>query len=151
MVCTSFSTKGVAGSLGRHAFQEAMTRSETLDGLPMTVVDIFRTIDKSPKSTSPERFWLDPQRGGMIFRKEYFLVSNPQQAVGASEVIAAARTPQGLWYPTTVRHIGNSVSLEDNSRSDWYDRYYLEFDAEIPDNLFKGESVDTKNFWTEAK
>ena len=129
----------------------AETRSENLNGVSMTVVDIFRTFDKSPKSTSPERFWLDPQRGGMIVRKEYFLLSDPDHAAGASEVVAAARTPQGLWYPTTVRHIGNSISMEDNSRSDWYDRYYLEFDTEIPDELFQGESVDPKNFWTTAK
>lgn len=30
MVCTSFSTKGVAGSLGRHAFQEAMSNAFSL-------------------------------------------------------------------------------------------------------------------------
>ncbi|MBS0265448.1 MAG: hypothetical protein JSS02_26175 [Planctomycetes bacterium] len=129
----------------------AETRMDTLDDLPMTVVDIFRTLNKSPKSTSPERFWLDPQRGSMIVRKEYFLAADPQQAVGISEVVAAARTPQGLWYPKTVRHIGNSVSLEDNSRSDWYDRYYLEFTDDIPDHLFQGEAVDPKNFWTVVK
>jgi len=129
----------------------AETRSEKLDNLPMTVVDIFRTSEKSPKSISPDRYWLDPQRGSMIVRKEQYLVSNPEQAIGASEVVTAARTPQGLWYPTTVRQIGNSISFEDNSRSDWYDRYYLEFNTEIPDELFKGESVDTKNFWTQDK
>jgi hypothetical protein len=47
--------------------------------------------------------------------------------------------------------IGNTVSLEDNSRSDSYVRYYLEFDSDIPDELFSAESVDAKSFWTESE
>jgi hypothetical protein len=129
----------------------AETRSEKLNDVPMTVVDIFRTFDRSPKTISPDRYWLDPQRGNMIVRKDHFLVPDPEHSVNPSEVVTAARTPQGLWYPTTVREIGSSVSLEDGSRGDWYCRYYLEFDTDIPDELFKGESVDTKNFWTQAK
>jgi hypothetical protein len=50
-----------------------------------------------------------------------------------------------------VRLIGNTVSLEDGSRSDSYVRYYLEFDTPIPDELFDAGSVDAKDFWTEAK
>jgi hypothetical protein len=129
----------------------AETRSERLDNIPMTLVDIINTRDLAPNSTSLERYWLDPQRGNMIVRREQFRVSKPDEAIGASDVVSAARTPQGLWYPTTVRQIGSSISLEDHSRSDWYDRYYLEFNTEIPDELFNAESVDTKNFWTQAK
>lgn len=127
------------------------TRTDILNEVPMTVVDILRPFDKSPKSISPERYWLDPQRGGMIVRMEWFLAANPGQSTGATEVTSAARTRQGLWYPTTVRHIGNSISLEDGSRSDWYDRYYLEFDTDIPDELFRGEAVDPKSFWSVVK
>jgi hypothetical protein len=50
-----------------------------------------------------------------------------------------------------VRLIGNTVSLEDGSRSDSYVRYYLEFNAPIPDELFNAESVDVKDFWTQSK
>lgn len=128
----------------------AETRSEELNGIPMTVVDLFRTTGKSPKSFSPDRYWLDPQRGFLMVRKDHFLASNPEATVNPSEVLTTARTPQGLWYPTTVRHIGSSISLEDNSRSDWYDRYYLEFPVNLPEELFRGELVDTKNFWTQA-
>jgi hypothetical protein len=116
-----------------------------------TLVDIIKTANVTPKSTSPQRYWLDPQRGNLMVRKEQFLVSKPDESVGASEVLSAARTPQGLWYPTAVRLIGNSVSIEDNTRSDTYVRYYLEFDAEIPDELFQAEAVDEKDFWTKAK
>ena len=129
----------------------ADTRQVDLDKLPRTLVDIIKTSNIAPKSISPERYWLDPQRGNLIVRKEQFLASKPEQSVGASEVLTAARTPQGLWYPTAVRLIGNTVSLEDNSRGDTYVRYYLEFDAEIPDELFCAEAVDEKDFWTKAK
>ena len=129
----------------------AETRQVELDKQPMTLVDIIKTGNVSPKSTSPQRYWLDPQRGNLMVRKEQFLVSKPDETAGASEVLSAARTPQGLWYPTAVRLIGNSVSLEDNTRSDTYIRYYLEFDTDIPDELFQAEAVDEKEFWTKAK
>jgi hypothetical protein len=129
----------------------ADTRQVELDKLPMTLVDIIKTSEIAPKSITPERFWLDPQRSDLIVRKEQFLASKPDEPAGASEVVSAARTPQGLWYPTTVRLIGNTVSLEDNSRGDTYIRYYLEFDVDIADDLFSAESVDEKDFWTRAK
>jgi hypothetical protein len=129
----------------------AETRQVELDKLPMTLVDLIKTSEVSPKSITPERFWLDPQRGILIVRKEQFLASKPGESAGASEVLSAARTPQGLWYPTAVRLIGNSVSIEDNTRSDTYVRYYLEFDADIPDELFQAEEVDEKDFWTKGK
>ena len=129
----------------------ADTRQVELNKLPMTLVDIIKTSEVSPKSITPERFWLDPQRGSLIVRKEQFLASKPDESAGASEVLSAARTPQGLWYPTAVRLIGNSVSLEDNTRSDTYIRYYLEFETDIPDELFQAETVNEKDFWTKAK
>jgi hypothetical protein len=129
----------------------AETRPVELDKQPLTLVDLIKTSEVAPKSITPERFWLDPQRGNLIVRKEQFLASKPDESAGASEVLSAARTPQGLWYPTAVRLIGNSVSLEDNTRSDTYIRYYLEFDADIPDELFQAEAVNEKEFWTKAK
>jgi len=129
----------------------ADTRPAELDKLPMTLVDIISTSNVSPKTITPERYWLDPQRGNLMVRKEQFLASKPDEPAGASEVLSAARTPQGLWYPTAVRLIGNTVSLEDNTRSDTYVRYYLEFDADIPDELFNAEAVDEMDFWTKAK
>ncbi|MBC7851943.1 MAG: hypothetical protein IAF94_00760, partial [Pirellulaceae bacterium] len=129
----------------------ADSRQVELNFLPMTLVDIIMTSNVSPKSTSPQRYWLDPQRGNLMVRKEHFLVSEPDEAAGASEVLSAARTPQGLWYPTAVRLIGNSISLEDNTRSDTFVRYYLEFDGEIPKEQFRAEAVNEKDFWTKAK
>jgi hypothetical protein len=84
----------------------------------------------------------------MMVRKELYRVSKPDQPEGASEVVTSVRTPQGLSYPTMVRIIGNAISLEDNSRSDTYIRYYLQFQVEIPDKLFDAEAVDLKKFWT---
>lgn len=115
---------------------------------PLTLVDIIQTWSRHPKDISPRRFWLDANRSHMMVRKELYRVSKPDQPEGASEVVTSARTPQGLSYPTMVRMIGNAISLEDNSRSDTYIRYYLEFQVEIPDRLFDAEAVDLKKFWT---
>jgi hypothetical protein len=138
-------------SLGASFGYRAETRAEKLDDVRTNVVDIIRTFNVSPNTISPRRYWLDPQRGNMMVRKELFRVANPNQATGASEVVTSARTPTGLSYPTMVRLIGNTVSLEDGSRSDSYVRYYLEFDTPIPDELFHAESVSVKDFWTQSK
>jgi len=127
----------------------AEVRTVEEKGRPLTRVDIIKTSRGRPKDISPRRFWLDVNRSHMMVRKELYWVSKPDQPEGASEVVASARTPQGLSYPTTVREIGNAISLEDNSRSDTYVRYYLEFEVEIPDKLFDGEAVDVKKFWTQ--
>ena len=87
----------------------------------------------------------------MIVRKEWFKVSQPNTTTGASEVVEATTTPQGLWYPTVIRNIGNSYILEDGIRGDTYHRYFLEFDAELPEELFDPKSVDLNNFWTQTR
>jgi hypothetical protein len=125
----------------------AETRAVTLDKLPMTLVEIVNTRHVSQNSISGERFWLDPKRGHMMVRKEQFHAAESDKSVGTSEVLRAARTPQGLWFPTTVRQIGNTISPE-GDRHDSYLRYYLEFNTAIPDELFNAESVDAKSFWT---
>jgi hypothetical protein len=128
----------------------AETRTVVRDELPLTQVEILNTWNSDPDSASPRRFWFDPQRSKMIVRKEHFRLSQPDVPIEASEVLSAEKTPQGLWYPTCVRLIDNSVSREDNSRSDSFIRYFLEFDTAIPDDLFQADAVNLKNVWTHA-
>lgn len=127
----------------------AQTIEAALDGIPMTRVDIRQSFGASPTSII-NRYWLDANRGNMEVRKEWFRSSEPDQ-VRATEVFTADRTPQGLWYPSTLRDINGATSMETGARSDYYQRYYLEFDVEMPDVLFSGEAVDLKNFWTQFK
>ena len=127
----------------------ADTIEAKLDGISMTRVDIRESFGASPKSLV-SRYWLDPSRDSMEVRKEWFPISQPDQ-VRSSEVFTAARTPQGLWYPTTLRDINAAISIETGVRSDRYTHYYLEFDVDMPDELFSGEGVDLKNFWTQFK
>ncbi len=119
-----------------------------LDGEPRLRVDL---INRWSKEVDRRRYWLDPQRGNLIVRKEFFRGAEPAAATGISEVVEAAQTPQGLWYPTTMRMPGNSVSLEDGTRSDTYVRYYLDFDADIPDELFDAGAVNLNHPWTVVK
>ena len=128
-------------------------RAETLETklgeIPMTRVEIRETYGASPKSPI-NRYWLDPARDNMEVRKESFPMSQPDQVRG-TEVFTAARSPQGLWYPTTLRDIKGATSIETGVSSDWFLRYYLEFDVKMPDELFSGEAVDLNNFWTQFK
>lgn len=46
-----------------------------------------------------------------------------------------ALSPSGLWYPGLVRFVQNAI-LSDGIRSDTYIRFYVDFEAEVPDELF---------------
>jgi hypothetical protein len=128
------------------------TRSVKLDDQPMGFVEGLEKplFERAPKDNG-YRFWLDPRRGNMIVRKEWFQSSQSNTPTGTSVVLDAAVTAQGLWYPTIIRDIGNTVSLEDGSRGDTYRRYFIEVGSEIADELFNPELVDEKNFWTQSK
>ena len=54
---------------------------------------------------------------------------------GLVEMKQLTLSPSGLWYPVVVRHVKN-VHNNNGRSEDSYTRYYLDFDAEIPDTLF---------------
>ncbi|MCY2964298.1 MAG: hypothetical protein NT069_11800 [Planctomycetota bacterium] len=119
--------------------------------LTATQVRVQVTGNAQPNTVSPQLYWLDHQRGDVMVRKEHYRTSEPNVPFAVSEIASAKQTPQGLWYPSTVRLVGNSVSLDDNSRSDSFVRYYLDFEADTPDEMFRAESIDVKNFWWEQR
>ena len=135
-------------ALGASLGFRAETSAATLDGKELTMVDIIQTMNRAPKATSPRRYFLDPQHGQMMVRKEYFFVQDPKTPTGVSEVVTSALTPRGLWYPTAIRILQNSVNMETGARSDSHIRYYLDFDATIADELFDPQRVDVNNIWT---
>ncbi len=46
-------------------------------------------------------------------------------------------SPSGLSYPVVVRQVENVVPLGTGGKSDTYLRFYVDFDAEVPDELFE--------------
>ena len=53
------------------------------------------------------------------------------------------QSPEGFWYPTVVRQKTVTGSNEDNDDSwDRVYRYFLDFEAEIPDSLFEPKTSE---------
>jgi hypothetical protein len=83
------------------------------------------------------RYWVDPARSYVLRQVQWLRTSQPEELPnGVVEMRDLALSPSGLWYPGVVRVVQNSVSLEDGKVSDTYYRYYVDFAAEIPDDLF---------------
>ncbi|MCH7688228.1 MAG: hypothetical protein IH899_16355 [Planctomycetes bacterium] len=82
------------------------------------------------------RYWIDPKRNHLVMRWEQTQLKN-----GAEEIEMAysfrnlKKSPQGYWYPTRI-HRENAIRFMDGTTSDYIWDYYLDFKAEIPDNLF---------------
>lgn len=83
------------------------------------------------------RYWADPARGYVVEQAIWLQVgiraSSPKGKVALNEM---ALTPNGFWYPTIVRRFQNTHNLSDGTTSDTYVRFYLDFECEIPDELF---------------
>jgi hypothetical protein len=88
--------------------------------------------------TIGQRVWVDPARGYLVLRNETLEGAAEKPEVSqAIEVTDLAQSPSGRWYPTRLRAVGGSVSLETGRKTDYYINYYLDFDAEFPDELFE--------------
>lgn len=89
-----------------------------------------------------QRFWVDPARSYLVVRREYLRNHNGVlRTDGVLEVVQSAVSPQGFWYPTVVRSPDSSIHMETGVRSDSYTRFYLDFDAELPDKLFDADKA----------
>lgn len=78
------------------------------------------------------RFWIDPSHSYVAMRSEFDYRGGTDTFI----VEQLERSPQGHWYPTVVREKDASTSQEGTT----YDRlwhYFLDFNAEIPDELFE--------------
>ena len=85
-----------------------------------------------------QRVWVDPARGYLVLRMEMVDggADNPDVSP-AREVVSSAQSPSGHWYPTRLRVVGGAVSHETGMKTDYYCNYYLDFDADFPDELFE--------------
>ena len=60
------------------------------------------------------------------------------EIVNQSEVVEKAdRSPQGIWYPTLMRHISVIERNGEKKTIETITRHYLDFDVKFTDDLFK--------------
>jgi len=92
---------------------------------------------ESHGKSSGARYWMDPARGYVVSQMQWLTPGQPETTQkGRVEFKNFAMSPNGFWYPTVVRQLQNGVSMEDGTTSDTYFGFYLDFEAEIPDELF---------------
>jgi hypothetical protein len=106
------------------------------DGPPGTILIRLRdTRNRDANSPDLYKLWLDPEQSYLALRAEtsVFESTNPPKIAYVETKIlqSLARSPGGHWYPTRVwRKCSNFTSEQV-----W--RYLLEFDADLPDDLFQ--------------
>jgi len=144
----------------RHAYPSLSVSSEdswahTLDldpeeGPPNTILLTFRADGGSDYfAYHTSRYWLDPTRGYATCRHETEGRRKPagqatDEPITYKEIYVMEdfkQSPEGFWYPTVVRQKTVTGDNEDNDDSwDKVYRYFLDFEAEIPDSLFEPET-----------
>lgn len=85
------------------------------------------------------RYWVDPGKG--YATRQYLLADGHQAGASRSDAYTMEdfeRSPRGIWYPTLVRR---KVKMDPPPAENWMDetgtRFFLDFEAEIPDELFR--------------
>ncbi|MBN2294074.1 MAG: hypothetical protein JXM70_16730 [Pirellulales bacterium] len=100
------------------------------------VENLKRNPSESPGRPCGTRYWADPARGYAVRQVQYLKTGQAEDSKqGLVEMQQLALSPNGLWYPVVVRHVKN-VHNNDGNVSDSYSRYYLDFEADIPDTMF---------------
>ncbi|HVW39079.1 MAG TPA: hypothetical protein VHB99_17310 [Pirellulales bacterium] len=84
------------------------------------------------------RYWVDPGKG--YATRRYLMADGHQAGASRSDAYTMEdfeRSPRGIWYPTLVRR---KVTMDPPPAENWTDetvmRFFLDFEAEIPDELF---------------
>jgi hypothetical protein len=109
---------------------------------PAGTVKVIVRTGVTGSTSGEERYWIDTQRSHMVVRHESMtrdsMKTPPGESINHSEVVETAdRSPQGIWYPTFIRHIsvvehnGKTLTIESVTR------HYLDFDVRVSDDLFK--------------
>jgi hypothetical protein len=98
------------------------------------LAEVRYTDPKSQQVSSMTRMWFDPAHSYLLRRSEWFnLVAdrNQQSPSSAYSIDSIAQAPSGVWYPTRVRE-----KFGDGDKLTWY---FVDFNAKLPDSLFKPE------------
>jgi hypothetical protein len=84
-----------------------------------------------------DRFWYDPMHAYVMRRFEMGNLGsvNDDAATDTYEAEVIAQTPSGVWYPTCVHRI-----FGPKPENECYLWYFVDFNAKLPDSLFKPET-----------
>ena len=85
---------------------------------------------------SKSRYWVDPLRNHLVMRTEMVRTREGVEKTDVYVIEKVARSPRGFWYPTEIRRL-NAIRHQDGKQEDQVFRYYLDFDALIPDSIFQ--------------
>jgi hypothetical protein len=99
------------------------------------LAEVRYTDPKSYQAFRMTRLWFDPAHSYLLRRSEYFdLKEDPEQKSpeSAYSIDSIAQAPSGVWYPTSVRE-----KFGDGDKLTWY---FVDFNAKLPDSLFKPEA-----------
>lgn len=120
---------------------EPVLELQPRDGPPGAVLLSVRQVGKMPAAQRPKdlppapdlyKYWIDPGKSYVAMRW--------QMGEGANEDIfiieELAQSPSGHWYPTVVRR-KNAIQDADGKRRDMIYRFYVDFNAPLPDTLFQ--------------
>jgi hypothetical protein len=106
------------------------------DGPPGTIrlrVQNSRLADQSVPDLY--KLWIDPKQNYLVLRAEtsvFESINPPKIAYIDTKVIESlARSPGGHWYPTRV------VRKTSNFKGEQVWKYYLDFEAPLPDEMFQ--------------
>jgi hypothetical protein len=124
--------------------REFLIDSKATDGPPGTVRLRVRNA-RSSDPTRPEfyRLWIDPEKNHLAIKAESAVFDPSKMPKGGliqSEIAYIdtktltdfARSPSGFWYPTRVVRV-----TSDNKKYEGVTNFLLDFQAELPDALFK--------------
>ena len=118
--------------------REFTLEAKPTDGPPETIR--IRVRDSHlPENQPPDlyKLWIDPKQNYLALRAESSVfeptADRPRKLayIDTKVIESVARSPGGHWYPTRV------VRKTSNSEVQQVSRYLLEFDAALPDELFK--------------
>jgi hypothetical protein len=109
---------------------------------PVNTVKVILRSGVPDSSSGEERYWIDTQRSYMVVRHESVTRDAPKappvEAINLSEVVETAdRSPNGIWYPTRIRHIHVIEPTGKKQTIETVTRHYLNFDVRLSDDLFK--------------
>ena len=115
---------------------EPRIETKPTDGPANTVLLEVRYMGPNPHVPQLSRYWIDPQRDHLVMRWDMVRQDGAEEMIDSYLINSVAQSPQGHWYPTEISRV-NAIRFQDGTRGDQLYRYYLDFDAPIPDSLFQ--------------
>lgn len=113
-----------------------------------TLLEVSYTGNEN-RAFRKSRYWLDPERQYALVKQEFSdcpaLENDPQvlpwQKANTHEYSGFKQSPQGIWYPTeetwkNATTAANPDTKEPAKPQDLVHQYYLDFEADLPDELF---------------